>query len=424
MIKLKKAASLTLLLSMLIAPIAAQADELDDKIKEQDRKIEAIQKTTNDAEAQLAEIEANVNKIEKEVYTVLQQKNKEEQKLTKLNAEIAELKIVIAKRDAQIENQARDVQTNSSATSFVDVMLESESIGEAMSKAMAMTTIVNANNDILVAQQEDQKTLEKLQAESEKRLAVIQEKTEELRQKQEELADARLTQEVKIQELNAELATEKDQKAKFQKQKEEAERKRQEHLRQLAEQRKREEAARAQAEKDAAARQAQQQAQQEQAQAEAAEQGTPVTELPEAEVEVESPATSSGWGAPLSTGLTVTSPFGWRANPTGSGSEHHDGIDFAGSSGTPVFATKGGKVVAAEFHWSAGNHVIIQHADGHYSYYMHLSSFAVSSGQTVSQGQQLGGMGTTGNSTGVHLHFGVSTSLWSGFVDPAPLLGI
>ncbi|MEX1551863.1 M23 family metallopeptidase [Enterococcus sp. C50] len=68
--------------------------------------------------------------------------------------------------------------------------------------------------------------------------------------------------------------------------------------------------------------------------------------------------------------------------------------------------------------------MIIQHADGYYSYYMHLSSFSTTVGASVNAGTLLGGMGTTGNSTGVHLHFGISTSLWSNFVDPAPLLGI
>ena len=136
-------------------------------------------------------------------------------------------------------------------------------------------------------------------------------------------------------------------------------------------------------------------------------------------------ATSSGWASPLSIGLVVTSPFGPRQDPTGASGTQHDGIDFAGSAGTPIMASKGGTVVAAGFHWSAGNHVVIQHPDGYYSYYMHMvSAPSVGVGSSVSAGQVLGGMGTTGNSTGVHLHFGVSTALWSGFVNPAPLLGI
>ena len=97
---------------------------------------------------------------------------------------------------------------------------------------------------------------------------------------------------------------------------------------------------------------------------------------------------------------------------------------MVGSSGTPIFASKAGTVVQASYDPSAGNHVIIDHGDGYYTYYMHLSSFAVSAGQSVGQGTTVGGMGTTGNSTGVHLHFAIATGIWSGFMDPGPLLGI
>ncbi|HIZ53744.1 MAG TPA: M23 family metallopeptidase, partial [Candidatus Enterococcus avicola] len=136
------------------------------------------------------------------------------------------------------------------------------------------------------------------------------------------------------------------------------------------------------------------------------------------------PPASSGWGMPVSN-VSVSSRFSWRTDPFGSGaSELHNGIDMVGSSGTPIYASKAGTVVQASYDPSAGNHVIIDHGDGYYTYYMHLSSFAVSAGQSVGQGTTVGGMGTTGSSTGVHLHFAIATGIWSGFMDPGPLLGI
>ena len=87
-------------------------------------------------------------------------------------------------------------------------------------------------------------------------------------------------------------------------------------------------------------------------------------------------------------------------------------------------AARDGVVVAAYYGASEGNCVIIQHDNGYYSYYMHLSAITVQQGQSVATGQQIGAMGTTGNSTGVHLHFGLSTALWSGFVDPALFLNL
>ena len=151
-------------------------------------------------------------------------------------------------------------------------------------------------------------------------------------------------------------------------------------------------------------------------------------EEPQPEVEKEEiatpPTTGSGWASPLSGALIVTSPFGYRQDPNGVSGNGHDGIDLAGSHGTPILAAKSGTVAQSGFDPSAGNYIIIDHGDGYYSYYMHMSSLIAGAGQSVSTGQTIGLMGTTGNSTGVHLHFGVATGIWSGFVNPAPLLGI
>lgn len=458
MIKLKKMVTFSFALSLLCAPIAAQADTLDDKINEQDQKIEQLQKNQTASEQELAIIKENVSQIEKESYKILQQKNTEEQTLTDLIQKIADLKEKIAKREEQIQKQARNVQTNQNASDILSVMAESDSINEAITKAYAVTKLISANKEIMSEQQKDQAELETLQKKSEEKLHSLTETTNKLQAKQDELTKAKLDQEVKINELSASLATEKKQKEKFEKQKVEAEKKRQEQLKALAKQRAAEEAARKKAEEDARKVQEQKQkelaaaaekeriANEEQAQALAVqkeqeqksdssnemktetntEDSSPVSsvpEVPEADNVTKPEENTSGWSAPLSS-LVITSPFGNRVDPTGASGTSHDGIDLAGASGTPVFAAKAGKVVEAGYHWSAGNHVIIQHADGYYSYYMHLSSFSTTVGASVNAGTLLGGMGTTGNSTGVHLHFGISTSLWSNFVDPAPLLGI
>ncbi|MBU5582678.1 M23 family metallopeptidase, partial [Enterococcus sp. S181_ASV_20] len=98
---------------------------------------------------------------------------------------------------------------------------------------------------------------------------------------------------------------------------------------------------------------------------------------------------------------------------------------MGGTSSTPISASRSGRVVQAAFDGSAGNYIIIDHGDGYYSYYLHMSSLIASVGQSVNSGDTIGIMGTTGNSTGVHLEFGVATTPnWSGYVNPAPLLGI
>lgn len=469
MIKLKKYTALTLCaLTLTTTPLSALADEYDQKIADQDKKISDLQQTEQSAEDQKAALEQQVAAVEQEVNAVLKEKTNEEKKLSDLTAKIATLQEKIQKREEQIRNQARDVQTKQDSGSIVDAVINSKSLGEAVKKTMAVSTILTANKNIMEQQTKDKAELEKLEKEAEQRLQVINKKTTELKAKQEQLVQTKLDQQVKINEIQASIATEKDQKDKFEKQKEDAEKKRQAALKALEEQRKKEEEARekaqAEAEKQAkkAAEEAQEAAEEAEKQAAEAETAKQKQEAEIAQLEAQKQeqeakqqqeqaqtvtdagasqvttnpttstsntskpaATSSGWASPLSIGLVVTSPFGPRQDPTGASGTQHDGIDFAGSAGTPIMASKGGTVVEAGFHWSAGNHVVIQHPDGYYSYYMHMvSAPSVGVGSSVSAGQVLGGMGTTGNSTGVHLHFGVSTALWSGFVNPASLLGI
>ena len=301
---------------------------------------------------------------------------------------------------------------------------------------MAVTTLVNANNEIIEKQQVDQAKLEELSLEAQEKLATIEQQSQLLQEKQESLVEARLDQEVAINELQSMITTEKKQKATFEAQKEEAIRKREAQLKAIAAQKAKDEAARIAAAEQLAAQQEAAKTATKKVETQPAVSNTSVADVPNNNttpttetvtppVQESSPVTSSGWGLPVSS-VSVSSPYGWRANPWGNDpSEFHDGIDLVGASGTSIYASKAGTVATTGYDASAGNYVIINHGDGYYSYYLHLSSFAVSTGQSVGQGSLVGGMGTTGNSTGVHLHFGIATSgSWSGFVDPAPLLGI
>ncbi|MFD3535837.1 peptidoglycan DD-metalloendopeptidase family protein [Streptomyces sp. NPDC058664] len=124
---------------------------------------------------------------------------------------------------------------------------------------------------------------------------------------------------------------------------------------------------------------------------------------------------ASGWVAPVDGG--VSTPY--RASGSMWSSGYHTGADFIASSGTTVRAVGAGTVVSAGWSGAYGNEVVIQHADGNYSQYAHLSSLSVSSGQTVGGGQQIGLSGSTGNSTGPHLHFEIRTSpSYGSDIDP------
>ena len=122
----------------------------------------------------------------------------------------------------------------------------------------------------------------------------------------------------------------------------------------------------------------------------------------------QNPPSDAAWTTPVS-GYTLTSPFGMRVHPILGTSRMHNGIDMACAQGTPIYATRAGKVTVASYQaGGAGNYVSINHLDGFASIYMHMTNYVVSAGQTVAQGQLIGYVGSTGLSTGPHLHFGIS----------------
>ena len=117
---------------------------------------------------------------------------------------------------------------------------------------------------------------------------------------------------------------------------------------------------------------------------------------------------------------TITSNFGHRSSPGGIGSTNHQGLDIAGSMGDPVAAADGGTVIMAQWYGGAGKTVQIQHDDGTITQYSHLSWWDCNVGDSVAQGQTIGKVGSTGNSTGPHLHFGVIKN--GSYVDPTDYL--
>lgn len=129
---------------------------------------------------------------------------------------------------------------------------------------------------------------------------------------------------------------------------------------------------------------------------------------------------SMTWPCPASG--RISSGFGGRSSPTEGASSNHKGIDIPASSGSAIVAADSGTVVIATYSKSAGNYVMLSHGNGLYTVYMHCSSLNVSEGQSVNRGQTIARVGSTGYSTGPHLHFGVRSGGKyvnpSGYVSP------
>ena len=124
----------------------------------------------------------------------------------------------------------------------------------------------------------------------------------------------------------------------------------------------------------------------------------------------------AGFIWPLKSDKTLTSLFGNRIHPITGKANNHSGVDIASAGGTPILAAKSGLVTTSGYNNSYGNYVVVSHGGGQSTLYAHMSSRAVSEGQSVTQGQTLGYVGSTGSSTGNHLHFEVRLN--GGRLDP------
>ena len=133
---------------------------------------------------------------------------------------------------------------------------------------------------------------------------------------------------------------------------------------------------------------------------------------------------TGGGGAPGSlswpvTG-TITSPFGWRQNPFGGGPDFHAGLDIAAPTGTTITAAASGTIIMAQWYGGYGNYILIDNGGGISTGYGHMSAIYVAKGQVVKRGQAIGAVGSTGASTGPHLHFEVRRD--GKPIDPTPWL--
>lgn len=124
------------------------------------------------------------------------------------------------------------------------------------------------------------------------------------------------------------------------------------------------------------------------------------------------------WPAPSY--VAITDNFGYRRDPINGSTSYHSGIDMAAPGGSAILAAYDGVVVAADYNWSMGNYVMINHGGGLYTVYMHSSKLLCKKDDMVLRGEKIALVGTTGRSTGNHLHF--SVRLNGQYVDPWPYL--
>lgn len=349
--------------------------------------IDNAKKQAEDLKNKKSSAESEKNSLAKELETKVKEMEDVEKKISAKETEISkkEDELVQAKVDenTQYDSMKKRIKYmyENGNTHFIEILCDSKSIGEFLNNAEYINTISTYDRNMLVEFQDVVKEVEKqeenLQAEY-KELNTMQ---DDIVKKQESLTALINEKSAEIASLDSELT---QTNSKIKKLEEAA----------AAAQRKQQEAAAAAA---AAA-----------SSGSSSGSGGGSSYVPSNSVVV----SGSGQFTNPCPGASISSTFGYRDFD----GAFHKGLDLAAAEGTPTYAAAAGTVIIAGWSSSAGNWVVIDHGNGLVTKYMHHSALAVSAGQTVTKGQQIGYVGNTGNSFGAHLHFQVEVN--GSAVDP------
>lgn len=347
--------------------LAANVDDLKDKKNNIDKQIQDKQSELKDnkaqqdnAQAQLDTINANLDAVQAEIDKIYNDLAVAEENLANQQVEYDNIQQQLADSQAALQKRVSSIYKNGDV-SYLDVLFSSENIEDFISGFIFLSKIV----------EQDQKTINTIQENK----VLAEEKLHELEVTRNEI----LALQKKKEAEEAEYAKQAEAKVAL--------------LDTL-------ESAQAELEKDL-------EEMQKQSSSIAAEINSYYSSL-----SVSDPGyTYTGTGVftwPLSISGTLSSNFGYRIHPISGTRKLHAGVDIAAPAGTPILAAESGTVVSVKYLTTGyGKHVVISHGSNIATLYGHMSSISVTPGQTISRGQQIGGVGTTGASTGNHLHFEV-----------------
>ncbi len=369
-----------LLAAVLVLPLSGQMEAAAVTPQEE---LEALRQNSSSLKSQKKEIESQLKAIRADKSKAQEQKALIEQQINLIQGEIDNISAQIAALDGMIGEKAQEVADTEARekaqyelfcqrvrtmeeegqTSYWSILFDSSDFSDLLDRFMMVEEIIEYDNgvmDSLIALRE-QITEQKAELETSKA------EREEAKRVQEEARQEQKAREAEVDELIQEISSHEDELEK----------------------------------KEAELRAA----------ANAADAAIRKKER-ELAAQIKNVVSESGFLWPLNANInTLSSLYGRRKDPVSGRAGNHTGIDIPAAKGTTVMAAKSGVVTTSVYgsggFWSYGNFVVVSHSDGTSTLYAHLSRRSVSEGQTVSQGQKIGEVGTTGRSTGNHLHFEV-----------------
>ena len=407
---LKKFAATVTLGALLIGgtspTYAASLTEKQKKVQEQRQKNSSEQSKANSSiqsrEQAISKEQQEINKLDAELQDVINdvaQKKAEiratEEKIKKLQEQIKKYEAKMKKQEELMKDRMATMQKNGgSSVNWAEFIFGSKDFGDLITRMITAGTIQENDQQIFEEYEATKDKLAKAQAELKSERDSLVKQKEELEKRQKELDQKMKERAAKIKKLEAEKVKFESKLMSLQEMEDTLKAQEKAIQAEIEAQRRAEEEARRAAAAAAAAAAAKKQ------QGSSSNSGSTATAAPVSSA----PASGGMFQRPASGRLSQ----GWGPASGANGYSFHNGLDIAGPVGTPIYAAQTGTVLRAGWGGAYGNHVMIAHViNGQVwtTVYAHMSSVSVSAGQRVSQGQNLGGMGSTGNSSGSHLHF-------------------
>ena len=406
--------------------VEQQQRELNSGINQKANEISENQSTLEKIMAKIQELDNKIQETETKVTEIEQQIAQTNAEIDALKASIAELERKIAEREELLQERARAIQLSGGSVDYIDVLLGANSFVDFIDRFSAVNTLIEADREIMREQAADKELLAKQQAEVESKLATQEQQRAELVELKNSLDAQKAEQADLVQQLKKEQERLAKEKADLEKKHDDALNVGAKLEKQIADEQARLAELARKAEEERQRKAAAEKKAQEKARAAAAAAASANARSANVSAPSVTPVGSSNFIRPAAG--RHTSGFGGRN--IGEGHESHLGYDIANSTGTPIVASASGFVSYAGSMGGYGNVIILTHSingQTHSTVYAHLNSIGVSVGQSVSQGQRIGGMGNTGRSTGTHLHFEIHVGPWNGSrsnaVNPAGYIG-
>lgn len=380
----KKALSLVLALILSVYALGLSPGWWGNSAGATQAKINSMKSQITQISGQIKEIQAQLDAVKNDKSQAIQQKQYLDNQIALSDERIAQYDAILAAYDEAIAEKQQEIDSlhaqeeaqynlfcqrvrsmeERGTVSYLSIIFNASSFSELLDNLMMVGEIMDYDNGVIDMLQETRRSVEAAEAELETEQAEQQALRDEEAAARAELA----TQEEAAAQLVRDIALKESEYQEAIKQKEAEEAKVQQEM-----------------------KAAQKAFEEEQRRRQAASSSQIVSE--------------SGFLWPLTGYLTLTSKYGWRTSPITGRSEFHLGTDIPAPRGTAIKAAKSGLVTTSTSHYSYGNYVVVTHSDGTQTLYAHMSKRAVAKGAVVTQGQVIGYVGSTGDSTGNHLHF-------------------